>query len=132
MTGEVVIGLILAHFIGDYLLQSDWMALEKTKHWWPAIAHALTYGIPFLIITRSIPALAVIVFSHAIIDHYRLARYIVWAKNMMAPKSYRDPWSDCSDTGYNKTRAPWMAVWLMIIADNTIHMIINTISVVWL
>lgn len=35
----------LAHMVGDYLIQSDWMAQEKTKRWWPAIAHALTYGI---------------------------------------------------------------------------------------
>jgi predicted ABC-type sugar transport system permease subunit len=74
----------LSHFIGDYLLQSDWMAQEKTKRWWPAIAHALTYGLPFLVVTRSIPAIAVIIVTHVIIDHYRLARHVVWVKNLMA------------------------------------------------
>lgn len=50
MTG---LGIILAHLIGDYLIQSHWMATEKTKRWWPAIAHAVTYGLPYLIVTRS-------------------------------------------------------------------------------
>lgn len=122
----------LAHFIGDYLLQSDWMALEKTKHWWPAIVHAVTYGLPFLIVTRSIPALAVIVITHAIIDHYRLARHVVWAKNLLAPKEYRYPWRECKATGYHQSRPPFMAVWLMIIADNTMHNIINVVAIIWL
>ena len=78
------------------------------------------------------PALAVIVGTHAIIDHYRLARHVVWAKNLLAPKAYRHPWSECSGTGYHRDRPPWMAVWLMIIADNTIHLAINAAAVVWL
>lgn len=122
----------LAHFVGDYLLQSDWMALEKTKRWWPAIAHALTYGLPFLVVTRSIPALAVIVVTHALIDHWRLARYVVWAKNLIAPKRYRYPWAECVATGYHQDRPPWMAVWLMIIADNTLHTVINVAAITWL
>lgn len=128
---DVIALVFLAHFIGDYLLQSDWMAQEKTQRWWPAIAHALTYGLPFLILTRSVPALAVIVVTHAIIDHYRLARHVVWAKNLLAPKRYRHPWSECNSTGYHQDRPIWMAVWLMIIADNTIHTIINVAAITW-
>ncbi|MFD4210556.1 DUF3307 domain-containing protein, partial [Micromonospora tulbaghiae] len=69
MTG---LGILLAHLAGDYLLQSHWMATEKSKRWWPAWAHALTYGLPFLLITQSPAALAVIVGTHAVIDRYRL------------------------------------------------------------
>lgn len=139
----------LAHFVGDYLFQSDWMASEKTKRWWPAVAHALTYGLPFLVVTRSIPALVVIVATHAVIDHYRLARHVVWAKNQLAPKDFRYPWSHGDTTGYHNEVAPyqhdgnpegctatpkpmWMSVWLMIIADNTLHMLINVAAITWL
>ena len=128
----IALGLILAHFVGDYLIQSDWMANEKTKRWWPAWAHALTYGLPFLLVTRSLPALAVIIATHAIIDHYRLARHISWAKNQLAPVAYRSPWADCKGTGYPADKPLWMAVWLMIIADNTMHMVINAAAVHWL
>lgn len=37
------ISLIVAHFIGDFLLQSDWMALNKSKSWHALIVHVWTY-----------------------------------------------------------------------------------------
>ncbi|MFJ4418266.1 DUF3307 domain-containing protein [Streptomyces sp. NPDC088925] len=127
------LGILLAHLAGDYLIQSHWMANEKTKRWWPAWAHALTYGLPYLAVTRSPAVLAVIVVTHAVIDHYRLARHVVWAKNLLAPKAHRHPWSECSATGYPAASAPpWLAVWLMIIADNTLHLLINTAAILWL
>ena len=132
MTGATAFGILLAHLVGDYLIQSHWMANEKTKRWWPAWVHALTYGLPYLLVTHSPLTLAVIVVTHAVIDHYRLARHVVWAKNLVAPKSYRKPWVDCSATGYPSDTPAWLAVWLMIIADNTIHLAINAAAVLWL
>lgn len=126
------LGILLAHAAGDYLLQSDWMAAEKTKRWWPALTHALTYGLPYLLVTRSPLALAVIVLTHAVIDHYRLARHVVWAKNLLAPASYRRPWRECTATGYPADRPVWLATWLLIIADNTIHLAINWGAIAWL
>lgn len=132
LTAATALGILLAHLVGDYLIQSDWMANEKTKRWWPAVAHGLTYTLPYALITQSLPALALIAGSHIVIDHYRLARHVVWAKNLIAPSRYRYPWRECSGTGYHQDRPPWMAVWLMIIADNTIHLLFNTAAVVWL
>ena len=126
------VSLLLAHLVGDYLIQSHWMATEKTKNWWPAIVHAATYGLPFLLVTQSPAALAVIVVTHAAIDRYRLARHVVWAKNQIATKKYRQPWAECSATGYPSDAPPWLAVWLLIIADNTMHLLINAAAVVWL
>jgi hypothetical protein len=123
---------LLAHLVGDYLLQSDWMASEKTKRWLPAAAHAVTYGLPFLLATQSALALAVIVVTHAVIDRYRLARHVVWLKNQAAPRAFRSAWADCKVTGYGPEKPAWMAVWLMIIADNTIHLAINSASIAWL
>jgi hypothetical protein len=125
---EVLIVGTLAHFVGDYLIQSDWMSANKTAKWWPAIAHGLTYTLPFLLVTRNPVALLIIGGTHAVIDHYRLARYLVWAKNLLAPRSARVQWRYCTKTGYPDSRAPWMAVWLMVIADNTIHITINSLT----
>lgn len=119
----------LAHMVGDYLIQSHWMATEKTKRWWPAVAHGVTYGLPFVFITQSPLALAVIVGTHILIDHWRLARHVVWFKNQLAPRSFRPPHTA---TGYHDEAPPWMSVWLLIIADNVLHMVINVGSVVWL
>lgn len=126
------LGIVLAHLVGDYLLQSDWMALEKTKHWWPAVAHGLVYGLPYVLVTQSPAALVVIVGTHVVIDHYRLARYLGWAKNLFAPARYRYPWAECRATGYHSSRPDWLTVWLMFIADNTLHLLINAAAIVWL
>lgn len=121
---------LVAHGVGDYILQSDWMAVNKAKNSWAALAHVLTYAIPFLFITQSITALAAIAGSHFVIDRWRLARYLVWAKNFIAPKSgWPKPWEECSGTGYNPSTPPWMAVWLMIIADNILHVICNGLAI---
>lgn len=120
---------LVAHAVGDYVLQSDWMANEKTKRSVAALVHVLTYGIPFLVIGASWPAMAIIVGSHFVIDRWRLARYVVWAKNLIGP--YR-PWSECSVTGYPDERPPWMAVWLLIIADNVMHVICNGLAMAYL
>lgn len=133
MTGPDVASAIaltgLAHLIGDYLIQSHWMATEKTKRWWPAIAHAVTYGLPFLFVTQSVLALAVIVGTHAVIDRYRLARHVVWAKNQLAPTGFRPAHTA---TGYPDDTPPWLSFWLLIIADNCLHLVINVAAVVWL
>jgi len=129
----MALGIILAHMFGDYVVQSDWMAQRKTSAWWPAIAHAVTYTACYLVVTRSIPALLVIGGTHAIIDRYRLARHAVWAKNFIAPRGERPPpWSECKATGYAPDRPAWLAVWLMIICDNCIHLAINVAAVMWL
>lgn len=123
---------LLAHLLGDYVVQSDWMSDQKTSRWWPAIAHAVSYGVPFLLAVADPVALAVIVVTHAVIDRYRLARYVVWAKNLMAPRGYNPPWSECKGTaGYPPSKPPFLAVWLMIIADNTIHIGINSAAIWW-
>jgi len=43
-------------------------------------------------------------------------------------KKWIHPWSECSGTGYHKDSPPWMSVWLMIIADNTMHLSINGLA----
>lgn len=126
------LAVLLAHLTGDYLIQSHWMATEKTKNWWPAIAHGLTYMLPYLLVTRSPWALLVICMTHIVIDRYRLARYVVWLKNQLAPFDHRRSWRDCSATGYPPETPPWLAVWLMIVADNTLHLLINAGAVLWL
>lgn len=133
----------IAHLSGDYLLQSDWMAQKKTSSWVPAVAHALVYGLQYLVMRPSLVAWLVIVITHAIIDHYRLARYVCWGKNFLAPRwievksegqpecsTYRHnyPWSDCVKTGYYHKSPDWLACWLLFIADNTMHLICNYVA----
>lgn len=113
-------GAIL-HFVGDYLLQNDWMAQNKTKSWVPAFAHATVYSIPFCLIVRGwwfwlIP------ITHYLIDRYRLATYWIRLVNWNWDLSV-------NNCGYKADKPVWMAVWLMIIIDNVWHILINTFAI---
>jgi hypothetical protein len=143
---------LLAHAFGDYVLQSDWCANEKTKKSVAALVHVLLYMIPFLFITQSIPALFIIVSTHFVIDRWRLARYVCWFKNFLSPKitchcgrwfcgGHPDgeqgrvwwrPWEECKATGYHKSVPDFMAVWLLIFADNCLHILINGLAIMYL
>ena len=146
---------LLCHAVGDYILQSDWMANEKTKKSVAALAHVVTYGLPFLFLRLSWKAYAVIVGTHFVIDRWRLARFVVWAKNFIAPTrsltghmdkgpkgndrivswagmARNHPWRECVATGYPSETPAWLSVWLLIIADNIMHVTINGLALKYL
>lgn len=128
------------------------MAQNKTRASLPAFVHALIYSLPFLLLVSSahspLAAWMVIFVTHFLIDRFRLARYVVWAKNFLGPKctwaielgphefyvgpARTPPFKYCQATGYPPDRAPWLAVWLLIIADNTMHLAINYAALRWL
>lgn len=164
---------LILHLLGDYVYgQSDWIAENKSKYWWPAILHTLLYSLPFLLIADCYAVLAIAI-THCIIDRYRLARYVIWIKNFMCPwklvavdhqiesspgyyvddkpgepsyispykidgvtknvlVSQNPPWESCNQTGYKNTMLSWHSVWLMILADNAIHLGINYLAIKWL
>lgn len=153
-TATVLFLGLLVHLIGDYLLQSDWMAQQKTSKNLPALAHALTYTLCFTLLTQNDEALAIIGGTHFLIDRYRLARYMCWAKNLLLSPNWTywcsfckhskggccgscekvatKPWSECKATGYDPDRPLWLTVWLLIIADNTLHICINSAVLMYL
>ena len=121
---------LILHLFGDYITQTDWMATKKTTSLPIAFVHAIVYSIPFFLITSSLLVVSIICISHAIIDHYRLARYVIFAKNWITDRSLR--WEDASITGYNNHTPLWLTMWLLIIADNTMHLMINYSALRWL
>lgn len=121
MTNLIALGII-AHLIGDYILQNDYIANEKTKRTAPAIIHVLLYGIPFYFIVGLSYPLLFIILTHFFIDRFRLATY--WIKLIN--------WNFKSKNfGFNDEKPLWMSVWLMIIYDNTFHIILNSFAIYW-
>lgn len=112
---------IVAHLVGDYITQSHWMATCKTKKWFPAAIHAIIYTVPFALLSQNLIALGIIGSTHFLIDRYRLARFVVWAKNGAT--------GPVTATGYPDDVPPWLSVWLLIIADNTLHILINGVAI---
>ena len=124
---------LILHLIGDYLLQSDWMAQNKTKCSKAAAAHAITYSLPFLILEPSVAAFSVICITHFFIDRFRLARYAVYLRNiLLQPAKYRHKWEDCQETGYHKDIPQWLSLWLLVACDNTIRLLINYLALEYL
>lgn len=114
---------LLAHLVGDYILQTHYEAVEKVNDWVPATTHGVKYAAAFLPLTRNPKALAVIGGTHIVLDHYRLAKHVNWLRNQAAPKAYRA--EDLTNGGSPAIVPGGLATALLFITDNTIHMLIN-------
>jgi hypothetical protein len=121
---------LLAHAVGDYILQSDWMVMNKYQRSVATLVHAFTYAIPFLFLTQNPLTLAVIISTHFVIDRWRLARVVIWARNRPWPDS--QPWSKCSRTGFPEGVPEHISSWLVIIVDNILHVTINGAAITYI
>lgn len=121
---------LILHLIGDYLLQTEQMALKKVQSWFWAIFHAGVYSLPFLLVINRWEAWVVIFGTHAVIDRYRLANYACRLKNTFWFGSGRPEYDP--DTGYAKDTPLHVKFWLVVIVDNTIHLTINHLALRYL
>jgi len=147
---------ILCHIFGDYFLQSDWMALNKSKKTYPCLVHCLFYTLPFILLTQEWQALLIIFSSHFVLDrwHFILKR-LIWFKNHFGPTMKYPPYSYCDSTGYfddspyntldwkdlpphpfnesipvyGKPRHFFITIWLYIVTDNLFHLTINYFAI---
>lgn len=118
MSQYFFLGLLL-HLVGDYLLQNDWLANEKTKNTWACFIHVFLYSFGFWFIL-DLQYWLIVSVSHFFIDRFRLAVY--WIKLVN--------WNwHSKNFGYTDDKPLWMSVWLMIIIDNTFHVIFNSIAI---
>lgn len=153
MTLYAVVMFFLCHFIGDFWLQSDWMALNKNKQTWNCLVHVLIYTAVFLFITTSWKALLFIGVTHFLIDRFPIVlKRLIWWKNHFPTGSY-PPWEWCDSTGYfddspyntykvNEKREAWIrghnlattygpprhffiTIWIYITIDNSLHLLCN-------
>lgn len=150
---------LLCHFVGDFWLQTDWMALNKSKKTWNCLVHVLIYTSCFFVLTLSWKALLFIGITHFILDRWPIIiRRLIWWKNHF-PTGYYPPYKYCDSTGYyddspynrrklegvdktimeadgdfgwGKPRHFFITIWLYIISDNTLHLICNLFALYFL
>lgn len=140
---------LMCHLVGDFILQSDWMAMNKNKSTLHCLIHCLIYTACFIILTLSWKALLFIFVTHFIIDRFPIiVKRLLWIKNMFPLLDY-PPFKYCDTTGYyddspyntyrngeercfGKPRHFFITVWLYIITDNTLHLICNGIALLCL
>lgn len=118
--------LLLAHMLGDYFFQPNEMAQKKTSSTYWAFVHALVYSLATFLFFRdaSWQAMWLIAGSHFLIDRFRLARYVIWLKEGARGK--------VTATGYADDVPTFLSVWLMIIVDNTLHLMIGALALSYL
>ena len=117
----LILGLLL-HFVGDYLFQNDWMAQNKTKDNFACYVHCLLYTLPFGLVLWQSLWLWLVFLTHFAIDRWCLAEYWIRLVNCN--------WSG-DNHGYDETKPKYMSVWLLIVIDNTFHILLNSLAI-WL
>ena len=76
-----MIEMLLGHLTGDYLLQNEWMAMNKSKNtlngWIAALVHCLLYTLAVCLFMWNFDLIwiATVFASHFFIDKFGLAEY---------------------------------------------------------
>jgi hypothetical protein len=143
---------LLVHLLGDFIGQSDYMALNKSKKTIPCLVHVLIYTSCFLLLTTSWKALVFIGVTHFILDRWHTPlRRLIWSKGHLNPTFSYPPFEYCNTTGYyddspyntgtptqtdiekfGKPRHFFLTMWLYIIHDNFIHLVCNYLALAYL
>jgi hypothetical protein len=105
--------LLIGHFIGDFLLQTSWMAQYKATKWIPLLTHVTIYTIVvavfgFLSGGLSLWGILIIFIGHVILDRKKFVSF--WVKNIQR--------ADGPSQG-----------WLSIVADQIFHLILLAIAI---
>ncbi|MBA3312740.1 MAG: DUF3307 domain-containing protein [Planctomycetota bacterium] len=97
----------IGHLIGDYLLQTDWMAVNKKSRALPCLVHVGIYTVAIGVLTWW-PwwALLVVAATHFVQDRTHV---ILWWMRVMR------------QTGFTK---PPFAPWSLIVVDNVWHLVV--------
>ncbi|OGC38377.1 hypothetical protein A2V54_01715 [candidate division WWE3 bacterium RBG_19FT_COMBO_53_11] len=117
---EIFLYLLTAHLIGDWIIQTSWMALEKSKHLFPLLAHVVTYhiftfGALYLVGVDLVQALWATLFlavTHAILDNRRFEFW--WLRKIKKVKDEEIP------------------VWLLLGVDQSFHLVLLALVAFWL
>lgn len=91
--------MILGHLVGDYLLQTDWMAANKTNSSLVCTVHCIVYTLAVAtILTASgsvLPLLAYVIIgvTHFALDRWRLAYRMMQYTGHRNFAAHLHPWS---------------------------------------
>ena len=108
--------LFVSHLVGDWILQNDWQAKNKSKSWWALITHVVVYHILILIVllyyVGSQPsvyiAVALLALSHLILDRQTT---IIWLMQHFHNSGNGTP-----------------ERWLMVAFDQALHIVLLGIT----
>lgn len=98
---------LIGHLVGDYLLQNDWMALNKKKAVLPCLVHCLLYTLAIWAFTGwGLFPLSFVFLSHFAQDHTTFITKLMNAN------------------GQRQFAAGPCAPWSIIVVDNVLHLLV--------
>ena len=77
ITTKLIVMMVGCHLLGDYVLQSNYIATTKGENWYHLIVHCVLYTIPFVFALGIHPILLLIFVSHIIIDALKARWHII-------------------------------------------------------
>lgn len=117
---------LLLHALGDYIIQNDWMALNKKKLTrkgeLACQIHCITYSLPFLLI-GTWKSVVVIYISHYLFDRTNITGWFLAIRNGVF---------NVDNFGFSKERPFVLTIWLYIITDNIFHIGFNWLALTFL
>lgn len=98
---------LIAHLVGDYILQNDWMAVNKKRRTLPCLVHVALYTLSVALFTGWgwIP-LATVAATHFVQDRTQI---VAWWMRVNR------------QSGFAK---PPLAPWSCIVVDNVWHLVV--------
>lgn len=105
--------LLIGHFVGDFLFQTDWMARYKAKRWIPLLTHSSIYTVViflFALVEGGLSYLAILVvfIGHLILDRGFFVKFwVIHIQTATKPNQQ----------------------WLSVITDQTFHIILLAIAI---
>jgi len=120
LMAEIFLYLLAAHLIGDWIIQTAWMANEKSKHFAPLLVHVASYyiftfgalylaGVDF---TKAFWATLFLAVTHALLDN---RRFEFWWLRRIKKVAEKD-----------------VPVWLLLGVDQSFHLILLFLVSFWL
>ena len=119
--------LLLGHLVGDYLLQTSWMALNKSKNslegWLAATVHCIVYTLAVCLIMWNFDLIWIVAvfLSHFPIDKFSLGEvYMKYVKNYSL-------WDFIKKSGWIERKHIIEGGFLALvytITDNTMHLLL--------
>ncbi|MBV5347785.1 DUF3307 domain-containing protein [bacterium] len=134
-------GMLLGHLMGDYVLQNNWMALNKKDNIWACYVHCLIYtfcvciglygmGIPFNTYSY-LNLISFIFLSHFILDYTNLVSR--WMKfygtrswDSALPRNYLGGIQTRSSLNAEQVVRTAFGAFIYIAVDNTLHLVMMT------
>lgn len=119
MSTDSLVLAIIGHLVGDYLLQNDWMAMEKKRNPMVALLHSMMWSMSVMMFSgwggihgwHGVEIFGYLNTSHFFQDHTMIVHR--WMKLI----------------GQDAFAKPPLAPWSVIVVDNVWHIV--TLWAVW-